>query len=141
MTPRRSPVIATAALLTVLVLAGCTAANNSETEGQPQPSSTGGVVTAVADPVSGTYTGTQTIELGAPPEYATHVRVDITCLTAGTLVLEGGEEAVCELGDGASAIVFSGPLSPGQDSFTVTANNPEINYEAKAVYENGASVQ
>ncbi|MDQ0734787.1 hypothetical protein [Arthrobacter agilis] len=99
------------------------------------------MATAVADPVSGTYTGTQTIELGAPPQDATHVRVDITCLTTGTLVLEGGEEAVCELGDGASAIVFSGPLSPGQDSFTVTAGDPEISYKAKAVYMNGMSTQ
>lgn len=140
--PRRSPVTATAALLTLLLFTGCTAANDSETENRPQPSSTGDVATAVADPVSGTYTGTQTIELGAPPEDATHVRVDIKCLTTGTLVLEGEEEeATCELGDGASAIVFSGPLSPGQDSFTVTANDPEINYEAKAVYTNGMSVQ
>lgn len=141
MTPRRSPVTATAALLTVLLLAGCTASNDSGTENQPQSSPTNGVPTAVADPVSGTYTGTQTIEIGAPPENATHVRVDIKCLTTGTLVLEGGEEAVCELGDGATGIVFSGPLSPGQDSFTVTANDPEINYEAKAVYMNGMSTQ
>lgn len=141
MTPRRAPVTATAALLTVLLLAGCTAGNDLETENQQQPSSTGDVATAVADPVSGTYTGTQTIALGAPPEDATHVRVDIKCLTTGTLVLEGGEEAVCELGDGASAIVFSGPLAQGQDSFTVTANDPEINYEAEAVYTNGMSVQ
>jgi hypothetical protein len=141
MTPRRSPVTATAALLTVLLLTGCTASNESDTENQPQSSSTGDLARAVADPVSGVYTGTQTIELGAPPEDATHVRVDIKCLTPGTLVLEGGEEAVCEPGDGASAIVFSGPLAPGQDSFTVTAANPEVNYEAKAVYMNGMSVQ
>lgn len=141
MTSRRSPVTATAALLTVLLLAGCVAADDSETENQPLPSSTGDVATAVADPVSGTYTGTQTIELGAPPEDATHVRVDIKCLTTGTLVLEGGEDAVCELGDGATGIVFSGALSPGQDSFTVTANGPQINYEARAVYMNGMSTQ
>ncbi|WP_394252923.1 hypothetical protein [Arthrobacter pityocampae] len=139
MTLRRSPVTATAALLTVLLVAGCSAANDSEPENQPSP--TGDAATAVADPVSGTYTGTQTIELGAPPEDATHIRVDIKCLTTGTLVLEGGEEAVCELGDGASAIVFSGPLSPEQDSFTVTAEDPKINYELTVVYTNGESIQ
>lgn len=142
MTPRPSPAIATAGLLTVLLLAGCTAANDQETENQPQPSSTGGVATAVADPVSGTYTGTQTIKLGAPPEEATHIYLELTCLSAGTLLLEGGDEVVCvDPNEGSTRAVSSSPLSPGQDSIEVTANDPNISYEVKAVYENDASVQ
>lgn len=31
------------------------------------------------------------------------------------------------------------PLSPGQVSFDVKANEPDVTYEVKVVYENGSS--
>jgi hypothetical protein len=139
MMPRRSLAGAAVGWLAVLLLTGCIAGN--ETESELQPSSISAEVIAVADPVSGTYTGTQTIELGPPPEDATHIRIDIKCLTTGILVLESGDEAVCQNGDGATFIKSSSPLSAGQDYFTVTANDPDIAYEAEVVYENGASVR
>lgn len=135
---RRSLGTAAVGWLVVLLTTGCTAGSDTESEQRPHP--TGTATTAVAPPVSGTYTGTQTIELGAPPDDATHIRIDITCLTTGTLVLESGDEAVCRSGGGATVIMSSSSLSPGQDSFTVTADDPDTTYEATAVYENGASV-
>lgn len=141
MTPRCSPAEAITGLLAVLLLTGCTAANDQKTEGQTQPSPTGATVTAVADPVSGTYTGTQTIELGAPPDEASHIRLELKCLSAGTLVLEDGFEAVCPTGLATTVTSSSTPLSAGQTSVTVTAGDPTTKYELEAVYENGASVR
>lgn len=97
---------------------------------------------AVSEPVSGTYTGTQTIELGAPPEDATHIRLDLTCRSAGVLVVAGSDEVTCPDPDNGTTVVnSSSPLSPGQDSFEVTAVDPDVKYELTAVYENGASVK
>lgn len=82
------------------------------------------------------------IELGAPPPEATHIYVDITCLSAGTLVLPDGFEVTCTEPDKAGTRTYSSiSLSPGQDSVEITTSDPDVTYEAKAVYENGASIK
>lgn len=129
-------------MLSTVLLAGCAAQSELAAENQPQPSSTGSAVTAVAEPVSGTYTGTQTIELGAPPAEATHIYAELTCLSAGTLLLPDTFEVTCLAPNaGTTRTLSSISLSPGQVSFDVKTSNPDVRYEVKAVYENGASVQ
>ncbi|MPY12249.1 hypothetical protein [Arthrobacter bussei] len=137
---RRSPVLVLTGLLAGLLITGCTA-GDLETEKQPQPAPAGPVPSAVAEPVSGTYTGTQTIELGEPPEDATHIGAELKCLSAGTLTLTDGFEVICQASPGTTTAKSSYELQPGQHSVTITATKPDTQYEAKFVYENGPSIR
>lgn len=137
---RRSPVIAAIGLLAGFLLAGCTA-ENLETDNQPQPGPTGHMVSPVSEPVSGTYTGTQTIELGKPPEGATHIRTQLTCLSPGTLTLDDGSVVICPTGSAATTAMSSSELLPAQHSITLTSNEPDTKYELIVVYEDGASIR
>jgi hypothetical protein len=142
MKQRLFPVLATAGMLSAVLLSGCAAQNELAADNQPQPSSAGSTATAVAEPVSGKYTGTQTIELGAPPEAATHIYAEVTCLSAGTLLLPDNFEVTCLAPKaGATRTLSSIPLTPGQVSFDVKTSDPDVTYEVKAGYENGASVR
>jgi hypothetical protein len=135
------PVLATAGLLSAALLTGCGAENEAQAGSQPAPSYPGSTAKAVADPVFGTYTGTQTIELGAPPADATHIYVELTCLSAGALLLHDNDEITCaDPDEGTTRSFASYPLSPDQTSFEVTSD-PDVSYMVRAVYENGASVQ
>lgn len=97
---------------------------------------------AVSDPISGTYTGTQTIELGPPPEEATHIRLDLDCLSAGILVVADGDEFTCTDPEKATTNIASSiQLSPGQHSVEVTAKDSSVRYKVTAVYENDASLK
>ena len=140
MKQRLLPVLASVGMLSAVLPSGCAAQNELAADNKPQSSSPGGTATAVAEPVSGKYTGTQTIELGAPPESATHIYAEITCLSAGTLLLPDNFEVTCLAQKaGTTRTLSSIPLSPGQVSFDVKANEPDVTYEVKVVYENGSS--
>jgi hypothetical protein len=141
MKQRLLPSLATAGLLSAALLTGCGAENDAEA-GSQSPTYPGSTATAVADPVFGTFTGTQTIELGAPPTEATHIYVELTCLSAGILLLHDTDEVTCaEPNEGTTQAFSSFPLSPDQTSFEVATSDTDVSYMVRAVYENGASVQ
>jgi hypothetical protein len=97
---------------------------------------------AVSDPISGTYTGTQRIELGPSPEEATHIRLDLDCLSAGSLVVADGDEFTCTDPEKATTNIDSSiQLSPGEHSIEVTAKASSVRYKVTAVYENGTSLK
>lgn len=136
---RRSSTVITG-LFAGLFITGCTG-GDLDPDSQSWPTPTGPVVSAVSESVSGTFTGTHTIELGEPPEDATHVRTDLTCLSPGTLTLDDGSVVICPTTSVANSSMTSYQILPGQDSVTVTADETSTKYTVTAVYENGASVR
>jgi hypothetical protein len=137
---RRSSAMLITMLFSGLLIVGCTS-GDLEAENPPPPAPTGPVVSAVSEWVSGTYTGTHTIELGEPPEDATHVRTDLTCLSPGTLTLDDGSIIICPTTSAATSSMTSYEILPGRDSVTVTADEASTKYTVSAVYEDGASVR
>lgn len=102
---------------------------------------------SLGNPVTGTYTGTASIELGAPPKGAAVVIIDITCTEGGAMsaptLIVGGSDGVTgqEVGwncgdpdfDGAIQI-RDGALPEGESTtFTVTAD-PGTVWSATAQY-------
>lgn len=94
------------------------------------------VVTDVQETITATYTGTQLLEVGDAPIGATHIRIDLTCLSPGTVYWPDGGSMVCRTGDEGSSGAGSFPLSPGQASLEIRADDPGMSYEAKTTYEN-----
>jgi hypothetical protein len=95
------------------------------------------IVTTIDAPVTGTYIGTQIIELGAPPEGATHIRVQLTCVNgSGTLYWEDGANMTCDGEKGPSTSYMAIPLAPGQRSTEVQASDPRVSYDVEATYIN-----
>lgn len=79
-------------------------------------------VTPLGTPVTNTYTGTATIELGEAPPGTTAIRVKLTCLTTGSWVFESGATSTCKAVDIAgptSVTQYQVPLEPGKDSMTI----------------------
>ncbi|MGR0158404.1 peptidase M56 family protein [Paenarthrobacter nitroguajacolicus] len=80
-------------------------------------------VTALSSAVTGTYEGTATVELGAPPEGTTGIEMELTCLTPGFLKIgEAGGGVACSSEDllaGPQTVRGINVLLPGQDSLTV----------------------
>ncbi len=56
-------------------------------------------VDELADAVVVRATGSRVVDLGAPPAGATHLEVEVTCLTPGHLVFANGASATCDDGD------------------------------------------
>ncbi len=133
---RFSSGIAVATLLSAVLLSGCTAQDQREDEDQATPSPTGTASATAANPVSGTYTGTQTIELGTPPAEATSISVEITCLGPGSIFLQDGAKTICGEKSKGTTSSTTLPLSPGQDSTEVKTSDPSVSYKAKIAYEN-----
>jgi hypothetical protein len=82
------------------------------------------VVTPEAAPVIETHTGTATVDLGAPPAGATHIELQLWCLTPGTFTFPDGATTICSAGDVGTAGAWSGysiPVQAGVDSVTITA--------------------
>ncbi|UWX98094.1 hypothetical protein N2K95_05350 [Arthrobacter zhaoxinii] len=105
---------------------------DQQTQQEPAAS---GEASATAAPVTGTYTGTQTFELGTPPAEATEIAVEITCLDAGTLTLPSGAEVTCrDSNEQMTTGIWSFPLVPGQHTVEVQASEPAISYEVKIAY-------
>lgn len=99
------------------------------------------IVTSLDDPLAGTYTGTQSIELGEQPEGATHLTIELTCLTAGTLYWQDGANMTCASGEEGTTSTGSLPLSPGQHTTEVRTSDPNVKYEATIAYENRTSTE
>jgi hypothetical protein len=125
-----------AGLTTGLLLTGC-AGGGPEREAPSGPVAFAGI----SDPVTGTYTGTGTIELGEPLENATHPDTRLTCLSAGNLIMEGGLTVICPTGSGSTTALSSFELVSGKQSVTVTAEDPGTKYKIIAVYQDRASVR
>ncbi|OFI38365.1 peptidase M56 family protein [Arthrobacter sp. SW1] len=79
-------------------------------------------ITPLAAPVTETYMGTATVELGTPPEGTTGVQVDLVCLTPGRFEFEDGASGTCDESTSASKPGWTGytlALTPGQHSVTI----------------------
>jgi hypothetical protein len=137
---RPSPVLALTGILTGLLLVTACTAGGLETESPPPPLS-GPEDSTVSESISGTYTGTHTVELGKPPEDATHIRTDLTCLSPGALTLDDGTVVICPTTSVATSSMTSYELLPGQHSVTVTAAESSTRYTVSVVYEDGESVR
>lgn len=94
------------------------------------------IVTEFHEPVTGTYTGTQTIELGTAPDGATHIRVELTCLSGGTIYWQDGASMTCQGAETDGPAYTSLPLAPGQTSTEVKTSDPTVSYKADVTYEN-----
>lgn len=94
-------------------------------------------VTPLASPVTTTYTGTATVELGTPPQGTTGIQMDFWCLTPGWFEFPDGAAASCSEEDAASdRLGWSGytlSLMPGQDSVTIKTD-PEARWQLTAEY-------
>ncbi|MFY9636131.1 MAG: peptidase M56 family protein [Cellulosimicrobium cellulans] len=94
-------------------------------------------VTPLASPVTTTYTGTATVELGTPPEGTTGIQMELRCLTPGWFEFPDGASSSCSEEDAASdRLGWSGYtiiLAPGQDSVTITTG-PEARWQLTAEY-------
>ena len=140
MKQRLLPAVVTAGLLSTALLTGCGAETGAVAVSHSPTGYPGSTPTAVADPVFGTYTGTQTIVMGTPPADATHIYVELTCLSAGTLLLQDFEVTCGDAMESTTRTVSWYDLSLDQSSFEVPGD-PGVSYEVMAVYEIGASVQ
>jgi hypothetical protein len=95
------------------------------------------IVTEIAAPAEGDYTGTQTIELGPAPEGATHIFTELTCLSTGTLYWEDGASMGCGADDIESwPALYTMPLQPGQHSTEIRTSAPDVRYRLMATYVN-----
>ncbi|WP_190243096.1 peptidase M56 family protein [Arthrobacter globiformis] len=80
-------------------------------------------VTPLATPVTKTYTGTATVELGEPPEGTTGIELKLTGLTPGWYSYPDGASGSFTQADidaGLNESSYTIPLSPGQHSVTMT---------------------
>ncbi|MFJ5700412.1 peptidase M56 family protein [Arthrobacter sp. NPDC093139] len=94
-------------------------------------------VTPLASPVTTTYTGTATVELGTPPEGTTGIQMELRCLTPGWFEYPDGASSSCSEEDVANGKTgWSGytiSLAPGQDSVTIKTD-PEARWQLTAKY-------
>ena len=93
-------------------------------------------VTPLASPVTESYTGTATVELGPAPAGATGIEMELTCLTPGSFRFPDGAGLACSPADAGSRTGWAGytiPLAAGQDSVTIETG-PESRWQLKAKY-------
>lgn len=94
-------------------------------------------VTPLASPVTTTYTGTATVELGNPPEGTTGIQMEFWCLTPGWFEFPDGAASSCSVEDAANdRLGWSGytiNLAPGQDSVTIKTD-PQARWRLTAKY-------
>jgi hypothetical protein len=97
------------------------------------------VVTDVATPVTVTGTGAGDLRLGPRPEDATHVRIELTCLTGGNFRFADGASVSCsssEVGTPSAGVQYDLQLAPGQTSTSITTSSSTARWEATAWYIN-----
>lgn len=134
-TPRRVRPRVLAAALGVAAIVGGGAAVAATVLTGPPGSDT---ITAVAPVVTVTGTGTQTVALGDPPAGATRIELRLTCLTPGRFVFADGAGVRCGPSDaGSDVTTYSLPITPGQQSTTITAG-PNERWHLVAQYVNDA---
>jgi hypothetical protein len=93
-------------------------------------------VTPLASPVTETYTGTATVELGEPPEGTTGIELKLTALTPGWFAFPDGANASFTQDDTDGRLNesrYTLPLNPGQHSVTITTD-PESRWQLTAKY-------
>lgn len=98
----------------------------------------GNQVTPLSTPTAASYEGTATVELGEPPEGATGIQMDFTCLTAGRFEYQDGSRSICSAADAGTRGGWSGylvKLAPGQHSVTFTTD-PGNRWQVTARYVN-----
>jgi hypothetical protein len=86
----------------------------------------GPVVTSLAQSVTVTGEGTQTVELGNSPARTTDIDIKITCLTPGTFISADGAQLECVSSDaGTGTMAWHLALAPGQHTTVVKAGSGE----------------
>lgn len=93
-------------------------------------------VTPLATPVTETYTGTATVELGEPPEGTTGIELTLTALTPGWYAYPDGASGSVTKADIDARLNesrYTIPINPGQHSVTITTE-PESRWQLTASY-------
>jgi hypothetical protein len=93
-------------------------------------------VTPLASPVTETYTGTATVELGEPPEGTTGIEMTLTALTPGWYAYPDGASGSftqVDIDERLNESRYTIPLSPGQHNVTITAD-PGHRWQLTAKY-------
>ncbi|WP_454812750.1 peptidase M56 family protein [Paenarthrobacter nitroguajacolicus] len=84
-------------------------------------------VTSLSKPITGTYEGSATIDLGEPPAGTTGIEMELTCLTPGYLKIgERGGGVGCtseDLTSGPYSARGIDPLIPGETSITISTGS------------------
>jgi hypothetical protein len=93
-------------------------------------------VTPLASPVTESYTGTATVELGEPPEGANDIELTLTALTPGSFEFPGG--ASCsytevDIETRLNSCRYTIPLEPGQESVMI-GTEPGSRWQLSASY-------
>jgi hypothetical protein len=94
-------------------------------------------VTPLAPPVTGSYAGTATVDLGEPPAGATDIEMKLTALTPGWFELPDGGSCGftdADFGEGRDPSCFGTiALQPGQEGTTIQTT-PESRWQLTAKY-------
>lgn len=97
----------------------------------------GPFVTNLAQPVTVTGIGTQTVQLGTQPAGTNAIAISFRCLTAGDFTFADGSSVRCATADlaGSQANTITGtmPIAAGQNSTTITAA-PGARWRLTATY-------
>lgn len=96
------------------------------------------VVSMLSDGVTLEATGSAVLQVGAAPDSATHVEIELECLTPGSIRFADGASVDCsasEFADGGTpgVVTYSMPLQPGRTSTTITTS-PDVRWRASAHY-------
>jgi hypothetical protein len=97
---------------------GATAAGFFQLPGVP-------ITQGLSSPTTGTHTGTATVDLGAAPDGATGIEVELTCLSAGKFTYPDGATMQCtpdDLGTSSAWSKYVLPLSPINHGVTITTD-------------------
>lgn len=126
-----SPGKTVAALIAVFLLSGCAGQGEPSTPSASNAQSPG----TTRAPIEETYTGAQSIALGADSGEATEVWISLTCISPGILSLPDGAHMNCDDGSAGVTSTVRFDLSPGQNTIEVRTNDPSVEYKAKIAYE------
>lgn len=94
-------------------------------------------ITTLGGPAAVTHTGSGDIDLGDRPEEATHIRVELRCLTEGTFWFADGASMTCTATDAANPAALTQydlPLGAGQTTTSITTSSPAARWTATAWY-------
>ncbi|GAA5201692.1 hypothetical protein GCM10023346_46620 [Arthrobacter gyeryongensis] len=93
-------------------------------------------VTPLATPVTETYTGTATVQLGEPPQGTTGIQLKLVALTPGWFKFPDGASASFtqpDIDERRNESRYTIPLDPGQHGVTITTA-PEARWQLTADY-------
>jgi hypothetical protein len=116
-----------AALLAISGTAGVAVAQLAFPPGTP-------IVTEFSEQVTGTFTGTGTLDLGEVPPGANGIKVTVTCLTPGLFTLGEFGSMVCSPGDAGTVSWGVVPLTLEQQSTVTLETTPEAQWSIVAQF-------